>query len=505
MTQEYYLHNNGYDPFTSPRLINVFPEISDVDFSEYIDGSFWIVKIPSIEEFPDLIIEESSCFIRTNKITPVKKLYFSNPSTIEYLLSKDQDIHCSYVIYSLTFDKSDSGATFESIKCVLNEKFETIDSFIDYDLLAKIILTSRLDFLEEYLIPKGFDLSEKDYTNLAIKSCIELESTSDSDSNSASNSSLEVLKKLVKLGLNILNIKSYTMNNIVLHGKYDLCEYILSQGYDVAKFNNNALTTALNTYDRESILGAKIIDLLILYGASPCGENKSVYNACRRGSKKTVEFLLQLGGSMEDLASYKIMHAAVNDSNLDFVKYCLDMGATLHPSTLRKLTFNKGKYDLDVVKFLVGEGLKIDYKTMLNAINFHRLDVLEYFLEVCDVSVVNLEWGAINAFSLKALPPLKFFIKNGVSIKCLDSIINEDYVDSLITNRYNDILRYLCRRYRAEAMSCDMIFTRAIENNSLDLVSYLIKKGLVEVNDEFLKLAKEVGNNFIINIMENTN
>ena len=163
--------------------------------------------------------------------------------------------------------------------------------------------------------------------------------------------------------------------------------------------------------------------------------NKLLVEAASAGELPLVKFALKNKAYMHFLQDAALVNAA-GEGHLDIVKYLIEEGSGIPPSSLIQAVSN-GHFE--VIKYLVEKGVPITSVAVTRAVLFSNPDIVKYLIEHgADVHAENdyaLRWAAREGhFDL-----VKFLVESGANIHA-----ENDYALLwAIENDHFDIVRYL--------------------------------------------------------------
>jgi hypothetical protein len=239
---------------------------------------------------------------------------------------------------------------------------------------------------------------------------------------------LEVIKYLIEKGgkIGIDSIK-----NASLGGHLKVIKYLIEKGGIIT---DDAIPYASKNGHLEVIKyliekGGKITDNGILY-ASKNGHLEVIKYFVKTGSKITLDAL----------------YDSVKNCHLEVIKYFIEETGLIPTYGINYVSngFGSCEKKIEVIKYLIENGVKITIDAIKYAINNNNLSIIQYFIEECgfDINYNNNEiLNYCARWDRKDI--LEFLIKNGANINVLDietrkkyGYYNEEYYELETSSNY---------------------------------------------------------------------
>ena len=223
---------------------------------------------------------------------------------------------------------------------------------------------------------------------------------------------LEVIKYLIEKGGNI-GIDS--IKNASLGGYLKVIKYLIGKGGIIT---DDAIAYASKNGHLEVIKyliekGGKITDNGILY-ASKNGHLEVIKYFVKTGSKITLDAL----------------YDSVKNCHLHVIKYFIEETGLIPTYGINYVSngFGSCEKKIEVIKYLIGNGVKITIDAIKYAINNNNLSIIQYFIEEEEFDInYNNDEILIYCARWDRKDILDFLIKNGANINVLDIETRKKY------------------------------------------------------------------------------
>jgi len=236
---------------------------------------------------------------------------------------------------------------------------------------------------------------------------------------------------------------------------------------------------------------------------------KTLFQVCRDGNLELLKEMVEAGSDINEDNQIALAIAAIK-GHLDIVKYLIDEGITKNGRVLLGAA-SAGK--LDIIKYLVEEvGYDVLYRHHTSAyVAFKRgnTEVLEYLLTkgciLPDQNIIDMcETGTTGSFkaAIMAKPELDLFIADGIYLITAAKHGHVDIVKYLIEAGYTmparvikEAFRKACKYGNLDTMTVllkimaeknglnqefnGIAFLQAVNSGSVDKVKFLVKHGMI--------------------------
>jgi len=204
----------------------------------------------------------------------------------------------------------------------------------------------------------------------------------------------------------------------------------------------------------------------------------------KNGDLDIVKYLVEKGAKIDESS---VSYAARN-GNLELVKYLVEKGAKIG---FDAVSYAAGNGNLELVEYLLEKGATLGNDTVDDAVRSGNLDLVKYIVDDKNKPISDYALG--KAIKSGHLHIVKYLVdEKGQNI----------YINSLrdaINNGHLDVVKYLVDEKGAKIRD-DAIGTAAQVNN-LDIVKYLVEKG-AKISDWAIANAIHNGNLDLINYLK---
>ena len=312
---------------------------------------------------------------------------------IEYLPEKEPD-----------FNQLIRDGDFDIVQYFLEDEPYEYEKLLPDDVISWASRHGNLEFIK-YIIEN--DIFQKEYCwNKEIKIL------NNAVSWASFGGHLEVIKYLIEKGgkIGIDSIK-----NASLGGYLKVIKYLIGKGGIIT---DDAIPYASKNGHLEVIKyliekGGKITDNGILY-ASKNGHLEVIKYFVKTGSKITLDAL----------------YDSVKNCHLEVIKYFIEKTGLIPTYGINYVSngFGSCEKKIEVIKYLIGNGVKITIDAIKYAINNNNLSIIQYFIEEEEFDInYNNDEILIYCARWDRKYILDFLIKNGANINVLDIETRKKY------------------------------------------------------------------------------
>ncbi len=276
------------------------------------------------------------------------------------------------------------------------------------------------------------------------------------------NGHLDMMKYLVSEGIHITDNKNQALRMAAEYGQLEVAKYLVSEGANVDE--PDAFLNALNNNQFETL------DYLISRGADP-GLYYPLWKAVTNGELEEVKRLVSEGANLDSVDSFDInvLQWASLYGQLDMVKYLISEGLDPVQNVL-PMAVQGG--NLELVKYLAQEAPAMR-SDLVDAAKHGHIDIVKYLESELvmnnDIANYAIYWAATNGH----LRIVKYLVSKYPSyIKNTSEIASP--VSAASQKGYLEIVKYLI----SKGANPDQALPAAAQYGQLKVVKYLILQGV---------------------------
>ncbi|PVU88970.1 hypothetical protein BB559_005283 [Furculomyces boomerangus] len=273
--------------------------------------------------------------------------------------------------------------------------------------------------------------------------------------------------------------KVYTLQEASSNGYLDIVKYLVKSGVNIHENNEIALKEASeNGY-------LDVVKYLVEKGADiHADQDWALGMASKSGYLDIVEYLVEKGAKVQARENFALGIACWN-KRLDIAKYLIENGADIIAETHWKQIFKDKNTHLDVVNYLLERGLYFSkpYSILGVVSSKGNLEFVKYLVENgADIRTNNDV--AFRSASLNGhLDVVKYLVDNGADIHA-----NNDSALRLAAKYgYLDVVKYLVQSGADIHANGDIDLREASVNRRSEVVKYLIENG-ADIHAEVIAL-----------------
>ena len=277
-------------------------------------------------------------------------------------------------------------------------------------------------------------------------------------------------------------IKKIIENNVPLNLTSNEADIFLKNinEFDLSQFSDNNFRGIYNSNNVE--LAKYILEKRVL-------NSGSISSIPSNGNFEVLKYLLgdEVRNKQGDIVKLPIwmkpwpidswaVKQAVERNNLEMVKYLIGKGAKIDPTAIG----NAAKINnLEMAEYLIGKGAKINNTAIGNAAQNNNYKMVDYLVTslIEKGSKINDNTAVANAAQNKNLEMVKYLVGKGAKI-------SDDAVANAAQNNSLEMVEYLVTSLieKGAKINDPTAVGHAAQNNNLEMIEYLIGKG-AKIND----------------------